>query len=42
MTVFAQIKSIAQRSHQTLLPDTIGASALVVILVVGLHLPTFF
>ena len=33
------LKSIATRSHETLLQDAVGAAALVVMLVVGLHLP---
>lgn len=39
--MFAQIKSVAIRSRDTLLSDAIGAVALMVILVVGLHLPQF-
>lgn len=41
MTTLLQIKAIASRSHQTLVQDTVGVAALVVMLVVGLHLPTF-
>ena len=41
MTTLNTIKSIATRSHQTLLHDAVGAAALVVMLVVGLHLPDF-
>ncbi len=40
MAVFAHIKRVVQRSQDTLLPDLFGASALVVILVVGLHFPS--
>jgi|TARA_B110000908_G_scaffold151560_1_gene186412 hypothetical protein len=41
MTTLRQIKSIAVRSQDTLLQDAIGAAALMVILVVGLYLPSF-
>ncbi|MDW3221394.1 MAG: hypothetical protein R8G34_00665 [Paracoccaceae bacterium] len=41
MTTLLQIKAIASRSHHTLVQDTVGVAALVVMLVVGLHLPTF-
>lgn len=41
MTTLLQIRAIASRSHQTLVQDTVGVAALVVMLVVGLHLPTF-
>ncbi|MEM9550205.1 MAG: hypothetical protein AAGA05_03455 [Pseudomonadota bacterium] len=34
-----QIKSVLNRGHATLAQDAIGATALVVILFVGLHLP---
>ncbi|MDX1821531.1 MAG: hypothetical protein ACU0A4_00935 [Paracoccaceae bacterium] len=36
-----QIKDAVTRSRDTLLSDAIGAMALMVILVVGLHLPNF-
>jgi hypothetical protein len=36
-----QIKSAIENSRATLLSDAIGAMALMVILVVGLHLPNF-
>ena len=39
MTTLRQIKAIANRSQSTLLEDALGAAALMVILVVGLHLP---
>ncbi|MGZ2257807.1 hypothetical protein [Roseobacter sp. A03A-229] len=39
--MLTQIKSIASRSQATLLQDMVGAMALVVMLVVGLHLPSF-
>lgn len=41
MTTLRQIKSIATRAEATLLQDAIGAAALMVMLVVGLHLPSF-
>ncbi|MFK7743997.1 MAG: hypothetical protein AB8B47_02995 [Roseobacter sp.] len=41
MTLLSQIKSIAERSHDTLVQDTIGAAALILMLVVTLHLPSF-
>ena len=41
MITFSHIKAIASRSQDTLLQDTAGAAALVVMLVVGLHLPSF-
>ena len=39
MTTLRQIKSIATRTQGTLLQDAAGATALMVMLVVGLHLP---
>jgi hypothetical protein len=36
-----QIKTTIERSRATLLSDAVGALALMVILVVGLHLPNF-
>ncbi|MGR3504821.1 MAG: hypothetical protein ACU0B7_03005 [Paracoccaceae bacterium] len=36
-----QIKTVVTRSRDTLLSDALGATALMVILVVGLHLPSF-
>jgi hypothetical protein len=39
MKTISQFKSITERSPATLLQDLLGASALFVILVVGLHLP---
>lgn len=42
MSTLLQIKSIATRARATLVEDTLGGMALVVILVVSLHLPTFF
>lgn len=41
MTTFHTVKAIAERSKDTLLQDAAGMAALVVILVVGLHLPSF-
>jgi hypothetical protein len=41
MTTLRQIKTIAVRSQDTLLQDAIGVAALMVILVVGLYLPSF-
>lgn len=41
MTTLSQIKSIAARAQDTLVQDAVGAAALVVMLVVGLHLPSF-
>lgn len=40
MATLNALKSIATRSENTLLQDFIGAAAIVVMLVVGLHLPT--
>ncbi len=40
MTTFHTVKAIAVRSKDTLLQDSAGMAALVVILVVGLHLPS--
>lgn len=37
--MISQIKSTIARSHSTLLQDMAGAAALIVMLVVGLHLP---
>lgn len=39
--MFEQIRTVIERSRDTLLSDAIGAMALMVILVVGLHLPAF-
>ena len=39
MTLYRTLKAIAARSQDTLLQDAAGAAALVVMLVVGLHLP---
>ncbi len=36
-----QIKTAATRSRDTLLQDAIGVAALIVMLLVGLHLPVF-
>lgn len=41
MTFIVQIKRIAARSQTTLLQDSAGLMALVVMLMVGLHLPSF-
>ena len=40
MTTIRTLKAIATRSDSTLVQDFIGAAALVVMLVVGLHLPS--
>lgn len=37
--MFQQIKATVNRSSATLMQDALGASALVVMLMVGLHLP---
>ncbi|CRL11236.1 hypothetical protein [Phaeobacter italicus] len=37
--MIAQIKTTVQNAHSTLLQDAIGAAALVVMLLAGLHLP---
>ena len=39
MTTLRQIKDIAIRAEASLLQDALGAAALAVMLVVGLHLP---
>ena len=41
MMTYTALKSIALRSQATLLQDAAGAAALIVMLVVGLHLPGF-
>lgn len=41
MTTFKAIKSMATRAQHTLISDAVGFAALVVMLVVGLHLPSF-
>ena len=41
MTTLKTIKSIATRVASTLVQDAVGAAALIVMLVVGLHLPAF-
>ncbi|MEO0402176.1 MAG: hypothetical protein AAF214_07355 [Pseudomonadota bacterium] len=40
MTTLRHIKDIATRAEATLLQDALGAAALMVMLVVGLHLPS--
>jgi hypothetical protein len=40
MTTLRHIKEIAARAEATLLQDALGAAALMVMLVVGLHLPS--
>lgn len=40
MMTLRTLKTIVNRSQQTLWEDAIGAAALVVMLVVGLHLPS--
>lgn len=37
--MFSDLKTALFRSHQTLVQDTIGLVALVVMLIVALHLP---
>ncbi|XDA99727.1 hypothetical protein AB1M95_07430 [Sulfitobacter sp. LCG007] len=39
MSTLREIKSVALRTRMTLLGDAVGVAALVVMLVVGLHLP---
>lgn len=39
MTFYQTLKAIAARSQDTLAYDAAGAAALVVMLIVGLHLP---
>ncbi|MEL7093436.1 MAG: hypothetical protein AAFN94_17055 [Pseudomonadota bacterium] len=41
MTTLRQIKDVAFRAQSNLLQDALGATALTVILVVALHLPSF-
>ncbi len=41
MVTLQHIRSIAERSHKTLLQDALGAAALIVMLVVTLHMPGF-
>ena len=41
MTTLKTLKIIAMRANGTLVQDALGAAALVVMLVVGLHLPAF-
>jgi len=40
MTTLRHIKEIATRAEANLLHDALGAAALMVMLVVGLHLPS--
>ena len=40
MTFYYTVKAIAARSQDTLMQDAAGAAALIVMLVVGLHLPS--
>ena len=39
--MFTQLKKIALQSQGTLIQDSLGLSALVVMLVVALHFPSF-
>lgn len=39
MTILKSLSDIAARAPHTLVQDAIGAASLVVILIVGLHLP---
>lgn len=39
MNFYQTVKAIATRSQDTLVHDAAGAAALIVILMVGLHLP---
>lgn len=39
--MMSQIKITLGRTRETLLQDAIGAAALIVMLMVGLHLPAF-
>ncbi|WP_281359577.1 hypothetical protein [Roseobacter ponti] len=41
MQTLSMIKTVATRSQATLVQDIAGAAALVVILMVALHLPSF-
>jgi hypothetical protein len=40
MTFYQTVKAIAARSQDTLVQDAAGAAALIVMLLVGLHLPS--
>ncbi len=42
MSALSQMKLVATRARGTLVQDALGASALMVMLLVGLHLPNFF
>ena len=41
MTTLRTLTRVAARAEATLLQDALGAAALMVMLVVGLHLPAF-
>lgn len=41
MKTLTTLRTIATRSQQTLVQDLAGGAALVVMLLVGLHLPSF-
>lgn len=41
MTTIRSITSIAKRAQHTLLQDALGVAALVVMMVISLHLPSF-
>lgn len=41
MTTLSALKGIAIRSQHTIIADGIGGVSLIVMLVVGLHLPSF-
>lgn len=40
--MIAQIKTTIENAHSTLVQDAVGAAALMVMLVAGLHLPGLF
>lgn len=40
--MIAQIKTTIENAHSTLVQDAVGAAALMVMLVAGLHLPSLF
>ncbi len=42
MSTLSEIRSIAADARSTLRQDAFGAIALMVMLVVGLHMPSFF
>ncbi len=42
MSLITEVRSITGRAQATLVQDAVGGAALIVMLIVGLHLPSIF